>query len=150
MTVAITTAETFYALNQLNVFVYMTMNLILFRNIYAHTRVCLTNRNVCIVDITVRLIQFLFFSFIFSKNLRRKFPSLMCYSYNLKYFFFSNCILQVVDFTSLDKRLVTFFTEMLTHLLLDYQESATRYFDKAHLSNFKCHLCLLNSHLVWK
>ena len=74
----------------------------------------------------------------------------MCYNYNLKYFFFSNCILQVVDFTSLDKRLVTFFTEMLTHLLLDYQESATRYFDKAHLSNFECHLCLLDSLLVWK
>ncbi|CAB3981888.1 Nucleolar MIF4G domain-containing 1 [Paramuricea clavata] len=35
-------------------------------------------------------------------------------------------VLKVVDFTSLDKKLVQFFTEMLTHILLDYPESTTR------------------------
>ncbi|XP_028404670.1 nucleolar MIF4G domain-containing protein 1-like [Dendronephthya gigantea] len=35
-------------------------------------------------------------------------------------------VLKVVDFTSLDTKLVQFFTEMLTHILLDYPETTIR------------------------
>ncbi|XP_046858976.1 nucleolar MIF4G domain-containing protein 1-like isoform X2 [Xenia sp. Carnegie-2017] len=35
-------------------------------------------------------------------------------------------VLKVVDFTTLDKRMVQFFTELLTRLLLDYPPSTTR------------------------